>query len=58
MGDRCQGLKYPFELCDWLGGRGQDLLDAWQCIACGEIVDPVIVTNRSRRKEQRTCRPP
>ena len=51
---RCQGLMYPFELRDWVGGRGRDPWDAWQCIACGEIVDPVIVNNRSLIKGKRT----
>ena len=59
MGYRCQGVKYPFEQRDLgLRGRGQDPLDAWQCIACAEIVDPEIVTNRNRIKDPRTCRPP
>lgn len=43
---RCRGLMYRIELRDWGGSRGQDGCDALQCIACGDIIDPVIVKNR------------
>lgn len=43
---------YPIQLRDWGGGRGADSYDALQCIACGDIVDPVIAKNR------RCCRQP
>lgn len=49
--DRCRGLLYRVWLRDWGGGPGQDSGEALQCIACGDIIDPVIVKNRrcSRR---------
>lgn len=43
---RCGGLMYRILLRDWGGSRGQDGCDALQCIACGDIIDPVIVKNR------------
>lgn len=43
---RCRGLMYRIELRDWRGSKGQDGCDALQCIACGDIIDPVIVKNR------------
>ncbi len=43
---RCRGLMYRIELRDWGGSRGQDGCGALQCIACGDIIDPVIVKNR------------
>lgn len=45
---RCCGLLYRIQLRDWGGSRGQDGCDALQCIACGDIIDPLIVINRRR----------
>jgi len=45
---RCCGLLCRIQLRDWGGSRGQDGCDALQCIACGDIIDPVIVINRRR----------
>ena len=57
---RCRGLMYRIQLRDWGGGLGQDRCDALQCIACGNIIDPVIVRNRrcfgqSRVVRRKTC---
>jgi hypothetical protein len=41
------------ELRDGAGGRGYDCSDAWRCLLCGEIVDPVIRSNRGKVKEVR-----
>ena len=46
--ERCHGLMYRILLRDWGGSRGQDGCDALQCIACGNIIDPVIMRNRRR----------
>lgn len=43
---RCRGLMYRIQLRDWGGSRGQDGCDALQCIACGDVIDPVIMKNR------------
>ena len=48
---RCHGLMYRIQLRDWGGSRGQDGCDALQCIACGDIIDPIIVKHR-RGSEQ------
>lgn len=53
---RCQGLMWPVELRDWGGGLGYDCSDAWRCLVCGDIVDPVIEANRRRTKESRLGR--
>jgi hypothetical protein len=60
---RCRGLMYRIELRDWGGSKGQDGCDALQCIACGDIIDPVIVKNRRCseqsprvRRKTRECR--
>jgi|RhiMetdeSRZDD1v2_1073273.scaffolds.fasta_scaffold33166_5 hypothetical protein len=47
MCPRCHGLMYATELQDWHGGTGQDHCPAFRCIACGEIVDHLILLNRS-----------
>lgn len=43
---RCRGLMYRIQLRDWGGSLGQNSCDALQCIACGDIIDPVIARNR------------
>lgn len=48
---RCHGLMYRILLRDWGGSRGQDGCDALQCIACGDIIDPVIMRNRRRVRQ-------
>ena len=34
---------------DLLDETGQITFGGWRCVCCGEIVDPVIVSNRQRR---------
>jgi hypothetical protein len=36
---------------DLLDETGQITFRGWRCVCCGEIVDPVIVTNRTRTHE-------
>lgn len=45
---RCRGLMTPERLSDWDGGKGNDRLVVFRCISCGDIIDPVILTNRER----------
>lgn len=54
---RCCGLLCRIQLRDWGGSRGQDGCDALQCIACGDIIDPVIVKNRRRSSRPSTAHP-
>jgi hypothetical protein len=39
---------------DLLDETGQITFGGWRCVLCGEIVDPVIVTNRMRRETVHT----
>ena len=43
---RCEGLMVEERLEDFRDDTGQNFFHAWHCIACGEIVDPVILSNR------------
>jgi hypothetical protein len=36
---------------DLLDDTGQYGLDAWRCLLCGEVTDPVILANRVNRPE-------
>jgi len=54
--DRCHGFMCPVDLLDWVSGRGHDSFRAWRCVACGEIIDLVIVRNRIRARVQRIVR--
>lgn len=43
---RCGGLMAPYELMDLLDSI-EVTCEAFRCVNCGEIVDPVLVENRS-----------
>ena len=47
---RCHGFMYPVDLLERASGRGHDGFRAWRCVACGEIIDLVIVQNRIRSR--------
>jgi hypothetical protein len=53
---RCHGFMCPVDLPDWASGSGHDSSCAWRCVACGEIIDRVIVQNRNRPTDQRCVR--
>ena len=53
---RCQGFMCPADL---LVGRSDSEYDSscgWRCVACGEIIDRVIVRNRIRARDERCVR--
>jgi hypothetical protein len=50
---RCNGLMRAAELRDWESAEGQDRSQALSCIACGEIVDAVIIRNRLGSRAER-----
>ena len=50
---RCRGLMCAVDLLVSASTGGKDCLCGWRCISCGEIIDPVIVWNRIRTKNQR-----
>ena len=53
---RCRGLMTHEELRDWGGGKGNDWSSAFRCISCGDIIDPVILHNRTGGAEPTTPR--
>jgi hypothetical protein len=53
---RCHGFMCPVDLLDRVSGSGDDSFRAWRCVACGEIIDLVIVRNRNCASDQRFVR--
>lgn len=43
---RCRGLMYSVNYGDWGHPLNTQPLRTWNCIHCGEIIDPVIMANR------------
>lgn len=43
---RCKGLMVPDHYYDLLEARGPLHIEAWRCICCGNILDPLILRNR------------
>jgi hypothetical protein len=43
---RCRGLMFSVNYGDWGDPQDTPTGRAWNCIHCGEIIDPVIMTNR------------
>jgi len=43
---RCDGLMVQERLSDLYDDTGQNFFQGWHCIACGEILVPVILSNR------------
>lgn len=41
---RCRGIMYAEKYYDYVRS-----FDAWKCVCCGEIIDPMILTNRMRK---------
>jgi hypothetical protein len=50
---RCHGFMCPVDLLIGVRGSGYESVHGWRCVACGEIVDRVIVQNRIRASTQR-----
>ena len=53
---RCQGFMCPADLFVGRSGSEYDSSCGWRCVACGEIIDRVIVRNRIRARDQRCVR--
>jgi hypothetical protein len=53
---RCHGFMCPVDLLVGASGSRHDRVCGWRCVACGEIIDLVIVQNRIRAKDQRCVR--
>ena len=54
---RCRGLMVVDRFTDLLDETGQITFGGWRCLSCGEIVDPVIVSNRVRKVPLPTTKP-
>jgi peptide methionine sulfoxide reductase MsrB len=52
----CQGFMCPADLFVGRSGSKYDSSCGWRCVACGEIIDRVIVRNRIRARDQRCVR--
>jgi hypothetical protein len=48
---RCRGLMVKITLEDVGGSTTRDTFFGWQCLLCGEIIDPGIVANRKGHQE-------
>ena len=56
---RCQSLMHPvdpLDSFDALRGIEHDCARAWRCVACGDVIDQVIMQNRLRSNNQRSAR--
>lgn len=56
---RCHGLMHPIDPLDPLDliqGVPLEDIRAWRCVTCGELIDSVIMQNRSRPRPHRVRR--
>ncbi len=53
---RCHGFMCPVDPLVEASGSGYDSFRGWRCLACGEIIDQMIVQNRIRARDQRFVR--
>ena len=53
---RCHNPMWPTELRDWTGGRIYDSSPAFHCMLCGDLVDPVILSNRDHATAEQNLR--
>lgn len=48
---RCTGLMTRDDYFDLVGEAGQGWVVAWRCLICGDVIDSVILKNRSTLPE-------
>lgn len=53
---RCKGLMTDTWFQDFQDDTGQNYFKAWRCMTCGEVLDPVIMRNRTVRPPEATQR--
>ncbi|MCP9442312.1 MAG: cobalamin B12-binding domain-containing protein [Nitrospira sp.] len=56
---RCHGLMHPIDPLDPLDALRtgeRDSMQAWRCISCGNLIDPVIIRNRHYARTSRSRR--
>lgn len=47
---RCHGTMALERFCDLYDETGQLCFMGWRCLSCGEVIDPVIASNRRQRQ--------
>ena len=53
---RCHGFMCPVDLLVGVSSNGHESFHGWRCVACGEIIDQVILQNRVRAGARRFLR--
>jgi len=48
---RCEGLMVIDRFDDLQDDTGQNYFQAWHCLVCGEVIDPVIILNRQNHSK-------
>jgi len=48
---RCRTGMIADTFTDLLDDTGRIGISAWRCLTCGEVIDPVILANRTNRPE-------
>lgn len=48
---RCSCDMIADSYTDLLDDNGEIAITAWRCLTCGEVVDPIIMANRTSRPE-------
>jgi hypothetical protein len=48
---RCTTSMIADNFTDLLDDTGMIGITAWRCLSCGEVIDPVILANRTNRPE-------
>jgi hypothetical protein len=43
---RCGGFLISVRYSDWASDTAEQTSRAWKCVLCGDVIDPVIATNR------------
>jgi hypothetical protein len=50
---RCGGFLISVRYSDWARDIVEQTSRAWKCVLCGDVIDPVIATNRRRSEARR-----
>jgi hypothetical protein len=45
---RCHNLMVEETFVDWEASPSVSFFTGWRCVICGEILDPIILQNRTR----------
>ena len=50
---RCGGFLVPVKYSELAHDTVEQTSRAWKCVSCGDVIDPVIATNRRRSEARR-----